>query len=66
MSFQSLNMSCNDLSSKVREGRSGMVSDAENCEPNISEVMLMVQVSIFTSFFSLFCSFPYLRGSEFS
>lgn len=29
----------------VREGRSGMVSDAENCEPNISEVMLMVQVS---------------------
>lgn len=29
-----------------------MVSDAENCEPNISEVMLMVQVSIFTSVFS--------------
>ncbi|KAM5584089.1 zinc finger CCCH domain-containing protein 24 [Rosa sericea] len=29
----------------VREGRSGMVSDTENCEPNISEVMLIVQVS---------------------
>ncbi|XP_004295024.1 PREDICTED: zinc finger CCCH domain-containing protein 24 [Fragaria vesca subsp. vesca] len=30
----------------VREGRSGSVSDAENCELNMSEILLMVQVSI--------------------
>ncbi|XP_050370033.1 zinc finger CCCH domain-containing protein 24 [Argentina anserina] len=29
----------------VREGRSGVNSDVENCKPSISEVLLMVQVS---------------------
>lgn len=60
-------MWCFDMSSKVREGRSGSVSDAENCELNISEILLMVQVSIFTSvFFFFFLPFPFFYSSEFS